>query len=139
MSRIFLMKLVIFVPLLILFGACQEYTHDSFDTFSGQIVDQNGDPLPNFKLNVFRNPSEFGLVDEGVENLIYTLETDAQGKVRFVLPSRNQGWYLESASNFLLEYEIFENMVMLSYLALLGSDRDENGRIDFGIVKAIPQ
>jgi hypothetical protein len=139
MIRLLLLRIASFLLLLFLLPACQEYIHDSFDTFSGQIVDQDGNHLPNFKLKVLRIPSEFANEVSDSQNLVYRLETDNQGKVRFILPSRNEGWYLESESDFIFEYELFDTILRNDYLQLLGSNRDENGMVDFGTVKAIPQ
>ena len=41
--------------LLLSLGACQEFIHNSFDTFTGQVVDKEGKAVPGLELTLSQN------------------------------------------------------------------------------------
>jgi hypothetical protein len=118
-------NLLIFIFLLFFAQGCQEFIHDSFDTFQGVIVDKEGDPVPNLRLNFYSNSS-----------LIYSMTTDNLGAFKVVLPSKNLGAFyrVTPPSPFLFEVNQNEFIFTDRDLRLDPSLRDANGVIDLGKV-----
>lgn len=120
-----LKKLLIFIFLLFLSQGCQEFIHDSFDTFQGVIVNKSGDPIPNLRLRFYFESS-----------LIYSFITGNQGEFKVVLPSKNfDNFYnLEVPEPFLFELNQFDMIYRDKSFSLNPSARDANGVIDLGEV-----
>ena len=118
-------KLMIFIFLSIVAQGCQEFIHNSFDTFQGVIINKAGDPIPNLRLKLFSESS-----------LVYSLDTDTQGVFKFVLPSKNfdDFFRLEAPESFLFEINQLDLVYTDRTLRLDPSLRDANGVIDLGKV-----
>lgn len=118
-------NLLIFIFFLFVAQGCQEYIHDSFDTFQGVIVNEDGDPVSKLRLNFYSSSS-----------LIYSVTTTNDGRFKVVLPSKNlDNFYsLTAPSPFLFEINQNEFTYTDRELRLDPSSRDENGVIDLGIV-----
>lgn len=123
-------KLLIFNFLLVFFLGCQEFIHDSFDTFQGVIVNKAGDPIPNLRLRFYFESSQ-----------VYSFLTGSQGEFRVVLPSKNfDSFYnLEVPQPFLFELNQFDMVFLDRSLTLDPSARDVNGVIDLGNITLVEQ
>ncbi len=132
-------RVFIFIFLLFAAQGCQEFIHDSFDTFQGVIVDQSGDPIPNLRLRLFSESSSLNIFNIPNSSLIYTLSTDNQGAFKVVVPSRNidNFYLLEVPETF--RYDISQSDLVISeeYLQVDSSLKDANGVIDLGEVTLI--
>lgn len=118
-------KLLIFIFLLVFSQGCQEFIHDSFDTYQGVILNKAGDPIPNLRLKFFFESS-----------LIYSFTTNTQGAFKVVLPTRNpENFYtLRVPEPFLFELNQFDMVFTDKSFRLDPSERDANGVIDLGNV-----
>lgn len=129
--KIFQLKILwVFIFLLTITQGCQEYIHDSFDTFRGVIVAKNGDPIPNLRLRFY---SESALVS--------TFTTGNQGEFKIVLPSKNlDNFYrMTFPESFLVEINQFDQVFVNNSLRLDSSLRDQDGVIDLGKVILVQQ
>jgi hypothetical protein len=78
-----------FVLAILLFslGACQEFIHNSFDTFTGRIVDVEGNPVAGLEFIVTQE-LDFGVAQPPVaKSIIYKVKTTNRGEFRLVVPS----------------------------------------------------
>lgn len=118
-------KLLILILILFVAQGCQEFIHDSFDTFQGKIVNKTGNPISNLRLNFYSGSS-----------LVYSFTTGNQGEFRFVLPSRNLNvsYRMTVLEPFLFEINQFDQVYMDNSLRLDSSLRDPKGVIDLGNV-----
>lgn len=119
---------------------CQEFIHDSFDTFQGEIVDREGVPISNLELSLYSDNSFFFNFPFQGSAPIYTLKTNSQGEFKMVLPSKfmDDSYFLAaSSSSYIFELEQFDTLVTQPYLILQGSLRDTNGVIDLGSLTVV--
>ncbi|MBA4301502.1 hypothetical protein SAMN03080617_03388 [Algoriphagus alkaliphilus] len=118
-------NLLIFISFLFVAQGCQEYIHDSFDTFQGRIVNESGDTITNLRLNFYSGSS-----------LVYSVTTGNQGEFKVVLPSKNlnYSYRLTAPSPFLFEINQNDFTYTDRDLRLDPSSRDANGVIDLGTV-----
>lgn len=131
-----LKKPLIFVFLLFMAQGCQEFIHDSFDTFQGVVVDQSGDPIPNLRMRLFSESSTLNILNIPNSSLIYTLTTDNQGAFKVVVPSRNiNNFYLLNApESFRFEVNQSDRIITEEFLQFDSSLRDAKGVIELGNV-----
>jgi hypothetical protein len=118
-------NLLIFIFFLFLAQGCQEFIHDSFDTFQGKTLTKTGDPIANLRLNLYSGSS-----------LVYSFTTGSQGEFRVVLPSKNinTSYRMTVKEPFFFEINRFDQIFMDNSLMLDPSLRTANGVIDLGTV-----
>jgi hypothetical protein len=118
-------NLLIFIFFLFLAQGCQEFIHDSFDTFQGKTLTKTGDPIANLRLNLYSGSS-----------LVYSFTTGSQGEFRVVLPSKNinTSYRMTVKEPFSFEINRFDQIFMDNSLMLDPSLRTANGVIDLGTV-----
>ena len=132
-----------FVLAILLFslGACQEFIHNSFDTFTGRLVDVEGNPVAGLELIVTQE-LDFGPQEPVAKTVIYKVKTDGRGEFRFVLPSRNE--YSINSYCFLLltapskfQLEVFGELVTINYISVTDAEKGTDGVRDLGTLKIV--
>lgn len=133
-KTLILKKPLIFIFLLFMAQGCQEFIHDSFDTFRGVVVDQSGDPIPNLRMRLFSESSTLNILNIPNSSLIYTLNTDSQGRFKVVVPSRNINnfYLLKAPESFRFEVNQSDMVITDEFLQFDSSLRDAEGVIDLG-------
>lgn len=131
-----------FVLAILLFslGACQEFIHNSFDTFTGRVVDVEGNPVAGLELIVTQE-LDFGPQEPVAKTVIYKVKTDGRGEFRFVLPSRNE-YSFEKEYYLLLNeplqfLDLFGPSLLHRYVPFTIRERDADGVIDLGTLKIV--
>ena len=128
--------------LLLSLGACQEFIHNSFDTFTGQVVDKEGKAVPGLELTLSQNIDFLNGQVPVAKSIVYRIKTDERGEFSFVLPSRTDNSFekeyyllLTAPARFQTEF----NGVLLTENFLLATDapRDADGVRDLGVLKII--
>ena len=122
------------LSVLFLFTACQEFVHDSFDTFSGRVVNQSGLPLSGVEL-VFTQELDFTDFQNPVSNSsIYTIKTDISGRFKFVVPSKNfdNVYYLQIKPPYRFEVDFGGEKDFRNFTEAFSSDRDAFGVVSLG-------
>ena len=128
--------------LLLSLGACQEFIHNSFDTFTGQVVDKEGKGVPGLELTLSQNIDFLDGQVPVAKSIVYRIKTDERGEFSFVLPSRTDSSFekeyyllLTAPARFQTEF----NGVLLTENFLLATDapRDADGVRDLGVLKII--
>lgn len=116
-------RVLIFIFLLFVAQGCQEFIHDSFDTFQGKTLTKTGDPIANLRLNLYSGSS-----------LVYSFTTGSQGEFRVVLPSKNldTSYRMAVREPFFFEINQFDQIFTDNSLMLDPSLRTANGVIDLG-------
>ena len=129
---------ILVLSLLVLAVNCKEFIDDSFDTFTGVIVDEEGNPLSGVEL-IFTRDFDFSDFQNPKSNSsIYTKRTNGFGEFSFVAPSRQRDdfYFLEVQSPYFFEIDVFGEKQVQNYLLIYSSERDENGVVDLGVLKA---
>lgn len=123
-SKISQIKIILIFILFVVQG-CQEYIHDSFDTFQGKMVTKTGDPIANLRLNLYSGSS-----------LVYSFTTGNQGEFRVVLPSKNfdTSYKMTVREPFFFEINQFDQIFTDNSLMLDPYLRTAKGVIDLGNV-----
>jgi hypothetical protein len=119
---------------LFLFTACQEFVHDSFDTFSGRVVSESGQPISGVEL-VFTQDLDFTDFQNTVSNsAIYTMRTDVSGRFKFVVPTRNfdNVYYLQIKPPYRFVIDFGGEKEFRNYILESNSDRDAFGVVSLG-------
>ena len=128
--------------LLLSLGACQEFIHNSFDTFTGRVVDKEGKAVPGLELTLSQNIDFLNGQVPVAKSIVYRIKTDEKGEFSFVLPSRMDSSFekeyyllLTAPARFQTEF----NGVLLTENFLLATDapRDADGVRDLGVLKII--
>lgn len=128
--------------LLLSLGACQEFIHNSFDTFTGQVVDKEGKAVPGLELTLSQNIDFLDGQVPVAKSIVYRIKTDERGEFSFVLPSRTDNSFekeyyllLTAPARFQTEF----NGVLLTENFLLATDapRDADGVRDLGVLKIV--
>ena len=128
--------------LLLSLGACQEFIHNSFDTFTGQVVDKEGKGVPGLELTLSQNIDSLDGQVPVAKWIVYRIKTDERGEFSFVLPSRTDSSFekeyyllLTAPARFQTEF----NGVLLTENFLLATDapRDADGVRDLGVLKIV--
>ena len=128
--------------LLLSLGACQEFIHNSFDTFTGQVVDKEGKAVPGLELTLSQNIDFLNGQVPVAKSIVYRIKTDDRGEFSFVLPSRTDSSFekeyyllLTAPARFQTEF----NGVLLTENFLLATDapRDADGVRDLGVLKIV--
>ena len=125
------------VVLLLSLGACQEFIHNSFDTFTGRVVDKEGKAVTGLDLTLSQNIDFLDGQVPVAKSIVYKIKTDERGEFSFVLPSRTDSSFenkyyllLTAPAQFQTEF----NGVQLTENFLLATDapRDADGVRDLG-------
>lgn len=128
--------------LLLSLGACQEFIHNSFDTFTGQVVDKEGKAVPGLELTLSQDLDFLDGQVPVAKSIVYRIKTDERGEFSFVLPARmdssfeNEYYLLLTApARFQTEF----NGVLVTENFLLASDapRDADGVRDLGVLEIV--
>jgi len=128
--------------LLLSLGACQEFIHNSFDTFTGRIVDKEGKAVPGLELTLSQNIDFLNGQVPVAKSIVYRIKTDERGEFSFILPSRTDSSFeneyylmLTAPARFQTEF----NGIQLTENFLLATDapRDADGVRDLGILKIV--
>ena len=128
--------------LLLSLGACQEFIHNSFDTFTGRIVDKEGKAVPGLELTLSQNIDFLNGQVPVAKSIVYRIKTDERGEFSFILPSRTDNSFekeyyllLTAPARFQTEF----NGVLLTENFLLATDapRDADGVRDLGVLKIV--
>ena len=128
--------------LLLSLGACQEFIHNSFDTFTGRVVDKEGKAVPGLELTLSQNIDFLDGQVPVAKSIVYRIKTDERGEFSFVLPSRTDSSFekeyyllLTAPARFQTEF----NGVLLTENFLLATDapRDADGVRDLGVLKIV--
>ncbi len=130
--------------LLLSLGACQEFIHNSFDTFTGKIVDMEGKPVADLEL-ILTQDLDFGVAQPPVaKSIIYSIKTTNRGEFRMVVPARtnisfNTEYFLLLSSPVQFELEESGMSVLYRYYSFSTADRAADGTINLGTLKIVRQ
>jgi hypothetical protein len=130
--------------LLLSLGACQEFIHNSFDTFTGKIVDVDGKPVAGLEL-ILTQDLDFGVAQPPVaKSIIYSIKTTNRGEFRMVVPARtnisfNTEYFLLLSSPVQFELEESGMSVLYRYYSFSTADRAADGTINLGTLKIVRQ
>ena len=128
--------------LLLSLGACQEFIHNSFDTFTGRIVDKEGKAVPGLELTLSQGIDFLDGQVPVAKAIVCRIKTDERGEFSFILPSRTDSSFeneyylmLTAPARFQTEF----NGIQLTENFLLATDapRDADGVRDLGILKIV--
>ena len=128
--------------LLLSLGACQEFIHNSLDTFTGRIVDKEGKAVPGLELTLSQGIDFLDGQVPVAKSIVYRIKTDERGEFSFILPSRTDSSFeneyylmLTAPARFQTEF----NGIQLTENFLLATDapRDADGVRDLGILKIV--
>jgi len=130
------------ISLLLSLGACQEFIHNSFDTFTGKIIDVEGNPVADLEL-ILTQDLDFGVAQPPVaKSIIYTIKTTNRGEFRLVVPSRtdisfNTEYFLLLTAPVQFELEDSGMSVLYRYYSFTTAGRAADGVIDLGTLKIV--
>ncbi len=130
------------ICLLLSLGACQEFIHNSFDTFTGKIVDVDGKPVAGLEL-ILTQDLDFGVAQPPVaKSIIYRVKTTNRGEFRLVVPARtdisfNTEYFLLLSAPAQFELEESGMSVLYRYYSFSTADRAADGVIDLGTLKIV--
>ena len=130
------------ISLLLSLGACQEFIHNSFDTFTGKIIDVEGNPVADLELTLTQD-LDFGVAQPPVaKSIIYTIKTTNRGEFRLVVPSRtdisfNTEYFLLLTAPVQFELEDSGMSVLYRYYSFTTAGRAADGVIDLGTLKIV--
>jgi hypothetical protein len=130
--------------LLLSLGACQEFIHNSFDTFTGKIVDVEGKPVADLEL-ILTQDLDFGVAQPPVaKSIIYSIKTTNRGEFRMVVPARtnisfNTEYFLLLSSPVQFELEESGMSVLYRYYSFSTADRAADRTINLGTLKIVRQ
>ena len=128
--------------LLLSLGACQEFNHNSLDTFTGRIVDKEGKAVPGLELTLSQGIDFLDGQVPVAKSIVYRIKTDERGEFSFILPSRTDSSFeneyylmLTAPARFQTEF----NGIQLTENFLLATDapRDADGVRDLGVLKIV--
>lgn len=123
--------------LILLLTGCQEFIHDSFNTYSGRVVDEAGRPLSGVEL-VFTQDLDFTDFQNPVSNSsIYMMKTDLSGRFKFVVPSKyfDNFYYLQIKPPYWFVVDFAGEKELRNFNEASPSDRDAFGVVSLGDLK----
>jgi hypothetical protein len=133
-----------FVLAILLFplGACQEFIHNSFDTFTGRIVDKEGKAVPGLELTLSQGIDFLDGQVPVAKSIVYRIKTDERGEFSFVLPARTDSSFEKEYYLFLTAPARFQTefngvLVTENFLLAMDAPRDADGVRDLGVLKII--
>lgn len=127
------------LSVLFLFTACQEFIHDSFDTYTGTIINESGQPVAGVEL-VFTQDLDFtDFQNPRSKSVIYRVITDSSGKFKFVLPSKNfdNFYYLQIKPPYKFEVDFGGEKDFRNFIEAFPSDQDPFGVVSLGDLKVV--
>jgi hypothetical protein len=130
------------ISLLLSLGACQEFIHNSFDTFTGKIIDVEGNPVADLELTLTQD-LDFGVAQPPVaKSIIYTIKTTNRGEFRLVVPSRTDisfttEYFLLLTAPVQFDLEDSGMSVLYRYYSFTTAGRAADGVIDLGTLKIV--
>jgi hypothetical protein len=130
--------------ILLTLSACQEFIHNSFDTFTGKIVDVEGNPVADLEL-ILTQDLDFGVAQPPIaKSIIYKIKTSNRGEFRMVVPSRmdssfNTEYFLLLSAPAQFELEESGMSVLYRYFSFSTAERAADGVIDLGTLKIVRQ
>ena len=129
------------LSLLLSLSSCKEFIHNSFDTFTGRIVDVEGNPVAGLEFIVTQE-LDFGPQEPVAKTVIYKVKTDYRGEFRFVLPSRNEYsinsyYFLLLAAPAQFQMEVFGELVTINYISVTDVEKGTDGVRDLGTLKIV--
>jgi hypothetical protein len=136
------MRISILLILILAFSSsCQEFIHNSFDTFTGRVVDVEGNPVAGLELIVTQD-LDFGPQEPVAKTVIYKVKTTNRGEFRLVVPSRtdisfNTEYFLLLTAPVQFELEDAGMSVLYRYFSFSTAGRDADGVIDLGTLKIV--
>jgi len=140
----FLGRSILLISILLSLGACQEFIHNSFDTFTGKIVDAEGKAVTDLEL-ILTQDLDFGVAQPPVaKSIIYKVKTTNRGEFRMVVPSRtetsfNTEYFLLLSAPVQFELEDSGMPALYRYFSFSAADRAADGVIDLGTLKIVRQ
>ena len=140
----FLALPILRIFLLLSLVSCQEFIHNSFDTFTGKIVDVDGKPVADLEL-ILTQDLDFGVAQPPVaKSIIYSIKTTNRGEFRLVVPARtdisfNTEYFLLLSSPVQFELEESGMSVLYRYYSFSTADRAADGTINLGTLKIVRQ
>ena len=133
-----------FVLAILLFslGACQEFIHNSFDTFTGRIVDKEGKGVPGLELTVSQDIDFLNGQVPVAKSIVYRIKTDERGEFSFILPTRHPDAvdkysYLSLTVPYRFQTEFNGVLVIENFLLATDAPRDADGVRDLGVLKIV--
>ena len=138
----FLALPILRIFLLLSLVSCQEFIHNSFDTFTGKIVDVDGKPVADLEL-ILTQDLDFGVAQPPVaKSIIYRVKTTSRGEFRMVVPARtdisfNTEYFLLLSAPAQFELEDTGMSVLYRYYSFSTADRAADGEIDLGTLKIV--
>jgi len=138
----FLALPILRIFLLLSLVSCQEFIHNSFDTFTGKIVDVDGKPVADLEL-ILTQDLDFGVAQPPVaKSIIYRVKTTSRGEFRMVVPARtdisfNTEYFLLLSAPAQFELEDTGMSVLYRYYSFSTADRAADGVIDLGTLKIV--
>lgn len=137
------MRISILLILILAFSSsCQEFIHNSFDTFSGRIVDVEGNPVAGLEF-ILTQDLDFGVAQPPVaKSIIYKVKTTNRGEFRLVVPSRtdisiNTEYFLLLTAPAQFELKESGMSVLYRYYSFTTAGRAADGVIDLGTLKIV--
>lgn len=133
---------ILLILMLALSSSCQEFIHNSFDTFTGRVVDVEGNPVAGLELIVTQD-LDFGVAQPPVaKSIIYKIKTTNRGEFRLVVPSRtdisfNTEYFLLLTAPVQFELEESGMSVLYRYYSFTTAGRAADGVIDLGTLKIV--
>ena len=130
------------LSLLLSLGACQEFIHNSFDTFTGRVLDKEGNAVPGLELTVSQDIDFLSGQIPVAKSIVYRIKTNERGRFSFVLPARTDSSFENEYYLFLTAPARFQtefNGVLVTENFLLATDapRDADGVRDLGVLKIV--
>lgn len=137
------MRISILLILILAFSSsCQEFIHNSFDTFTGQVVDKEGKGVPGLELTLSQNIDFLDGQVPVAKSIIYRIKTDERGEFSFVLPARMDSsfeneYFLLLTAPARFQTEFNGVLVTENFLLAMDAPRDADGVRDLGTLKIV--
>ena len=125
------------LSLVFLFTACQEFIHDNFDTYTGRVVDELGQPLAGVELTITQDLDLTDFQNPVSNSFIYEIKTDLSGRFKFIVPSKyfDNFYYLQIKPPYWFEVDFGGGKEFRNFTEASPSDRDAFGVVSLGDLK----
>jgi hypothetical protein len=122
-----------------LLQACQEFIHDSFDTFQGVIVDESGNPVSDLRLTLYPSSSAFYSTPRQGSGASNRVITNSSGEFKVVFPSRNLNalYYLVPPTDLAFEVDQFGTLTKVRELLIEPTPTNRNRVTDLGRITVV--
>jgi hypothetical protein len=133
---------ILLLVLLLSLGACQEFIHNSFDTFTGRIVDKEGKAVSGLELTLSQGIDFLDGQVPVAKSIVYRIKTDERGEFSFILPTRHPDAvdkfsYLSLTVPYRFQTEFNGVLVTENFLLASDAPRDADGVRDLGVLKIV--